>query len=102
MNLQTYPRPKNDNGIGIHFRLDVRETDNKPYVSQGVEWLQKINAKWTLVAAQDWNQIARAASKIWAVGIMPVARLICKIDRPHVDWATGVKMLQDLGMPAYI
>lgn len=102
MNLRDYPRPKNDNGIGLHFRLDLTETINKPYISQGVEWLQQINAKWTLVAGGDWLQIGKAARPIWDAGIMPVCRLVCKIDKPFIDWETGVKTLLDLGIPPYI
>ncbi len=102
MKLQDYPRPKNDNGIGLHFRLDLVETENKPHISQGVEWLQAINAKWTLVAGQDWMQIGKAARLISDAGIMPVIRLVCKIDKPFIDWETGVKTLHDLGLPAYM
>jgi LysM repeat protein len=102
MNLRDFPRPKNDNGIGLHFRLDLTETDNKPYISQGVEWLQQIHAKWTLVAGQDWLQIGKAARMISDAGIMPVCRLVCKIDKPFIDWETGVKTLLDLGIPAYM
>ena len=102
MNLREYPRPKDDNGIGLHFRLDLVETENKPHISQGVEWLQAINAKWTLVAGQDWQQIGKAARLISDAGIMPVCRLVCKIDKPFIDWETGVKTLLDLGLPAYM
>ncbi len=102
MNLRDYPRPKNDNGIGLHFRLDLVETENKPHISQGVEWLQQINAKWTLIAGQDWSQIGKAARLVWDAGIMPVCRLVCKIDKPYIDWENGVKTLHDLGIPAYM
>ena len=102
MKLQDYPRPPNDNGIGLHFRLDLVETPNKPHISEGVEWLQSINAKWTLIAGQDWMQIGKAARMVHDVGIMPVCRLVCKIDKPFIDWETGVKTLLDLGIPAYM
>ncbi len=102
MNLADYPRPKNDNGIGLHFRLDLVETDNKPHISQGVEWLQSIHAKWTLIAGQDWMQIGKAARMVHDVGIMPVCRLVCKIDKPFIEWEDGVKTLLDLGVPAYM
>jgi len=102
MNLRDFPRPKNDNGIGLHFRLDLVETENKPRISQGVEWLQQINAKWTLVAGQDWMQIGKAARRIADAGIMPICRLVCKIDKPFIDWETGVKTLLDVGVPAYM
>ncbi len=102
MDLRAYPRPQDDNGIGIHFRLDLAEKPNKPHVSDGVQWLKQINAKWALVAGQDWEQISLAAGMIWAAGAMPVCRLINKINGPVVDWAGGVKKLQSQGIPAYI
>jgi hypothetical protein len=97
--LAAYPRPKGDNGIGIHFRLNVN--DKQGLVDQGVQWAQSVNAKWALVAAPDWLQIAVAAKKLWAVGIMPVCRLICKIDH-YNDFSAGVKALTAAGVPAYI
>ena len=102
MNLRDFPRPKKDNGIGLHFRLDVTETDNKPYISQGVEWLQEINAKWTLIAGQDWSQLVKAARPCWDADIMPVCRLVCKIDKPFIDWENGIKALLDAGIPPYM
>lgn len=102
MNLRDYPRPQNDNGIGMHFRLDLREDDNHPFISEGVKWLQQIHAKWTLVAGGDWLQIGKAVPLIWGAGIMPICRLVCKIDRPFIDWEEGVKTLLDLGIPPYI
>lgn len=102
MNLRAYPRPKNDNGIGLHFRLELIDSENKPFISEGVQWLQQINARWTLIAGNDWNQITRAARPVFDAGIMPVCRLVCRIDKPVIDWETGVKMLHDAGIPAYM
>lgn len=102
MNIRDYPRPQNDNGIGMHFRLDLREDDNHPFISEGVKWLQLIHAKWALIAGGDWLQIGKAAPLIWAAGIMPICRLVCKIDRPFIDWEDGVKTMLDLGIPPYI
>ncbi len=97
MNLRDYPRPQDDNGIGLHFRLNLKPD----YIEKGVGWLQQIHAKWTTISGQDWNQILLAAKPVYAAGIMPVCRLICKIDH-YNDFVVGVKALQQAGIPPYV
>jgi LysM domain-containing protein len=97
MNLRDYPRPKDDNGIGLAFRLNLKPD----LIEEGVGWLQQIHAKWTLIAGQDWNQILRAAKPVYAAGIMPVCRLICKIDH-YNDFVVGVQALRQAGIPPYV
>ena len=98
--LAAYPRPVDDNGMRMHFRLILLENENKPYITQGVAMLKEINVKWALIPCGDWLQPAIAAKPIWGAGIMPLARLVCKIDRPFIDWEGGVKVLHDIGAPA--
>ena len=100
--LAAYPRPVDDNGMGMHFRLNLLENEGKPYITQGVALLKEINAKWALIPCGDWLQLAIAAKPIWGAGIMPLARLVCKIDRPFIDWESAVKVLHDIGAPAYV
>jgi hypothetical protein len=66
-----------------------------------VRLAQSINAKWSLVAGQDWLQILSGAKQLWAVGIMPVCRLICKINGAY-DFVAGVNALKAAGIPPYI
>jgi hypothetical protein len=101
-NLRSYPRPNKDNGIAITFRQDVANTPNKPYIAQGVQWLQQINATWTLVMGQDELQLLAAAEAVYAAGIMPAARLITYLDKPYIAWENIVKLFTQAGIPAYL
>ena len=54
--LRAYPRPPQDNGIGLHFHLDLREE----FVAETVEHLKSIRATWTLIFARtNCRQSAR-------------------------------------------
>ncbi len=84
--LRTYPRPPRDNGIGLHFHLDLRDE----FIAKTVENLKSIRATWTLVYAQDEQQAERAARACFDAGIMPVVRIGKLIDQgfdpvPYVE-----------------
>ena len=76
--LQGFPRPPKDNGIGLHFHLDLRDE----FIAETVQHLQEIRATWTLVYAQDELQTERAARACFAAGIMPVIRIGRLVDEP--------------------
>ena len=69
--LRSYPRPPKDNGIGLHFHLDLSDD----FIVQTVENLKSIRATWTLIFAQDELQAERAATACFQAGIMPVVRI---------------------------
>lgn len=95
--LQTFPRPANDNGRGLHFHLDLRQ----PSVDATVQNLLSIGCKWTLIYAQDELQAGRAANGCWQAGIMPVVRIGKKVDE-NFDPVQYVNALKAIGAPAYI
>ncbi len=95
--LKTYPRPTNDNGRGLHFNIDLRAST----VARAVTHLQSINAKWTLIYAQDELQAKNTAQPVWAAGIMPVVRLGKKVDEPF-DPAIWVSALKSVNVPLYL
>ena len=76
--LKTFRRPPGDNGIGLHFHLDLRDE----FITSTVARLQSIRATWTMIYAQDELQARRAAQACAAVGIMPVVRIGKLIDEP--------------------
>lgn len=98
MRLQDYPRPTDDNGLGIHFGHDLRRVTLVLYVPKMLE----LKLKWCLIAHQDEVQLQTAAQSIWSAGIMPIVRWICPIDDSSIDLAHLVRTLGDLGIPAYI
>lgn len=95
--LRTYPRPAQDNGRGLHFNIDLRDTT----IANTVSHLQSINAKWTLIYAPDELQAGRAASACWDAGIMPVVRIGKKVDE-FFDPIQYVRALTNIGAPPYV
>ncbi len=74
--LQTFPRPPQDNGIGLHFHLDLSDH----FIAKSVEHLKEIRATWTLIYAGDELQTERAARACFSAGIMPVVRIARRVD----------------------
>ncbi|MCL4395022.1 MAG: hypothetical protein M1482_09515 [Chloroflexi bacterium] len=95
--LKTYPRPVQDNGRGLHFTIDLRDS----LIASTVQNLNSIRCKWTMIYAQDELQAGRAAKACWNAGIMPVVRIGKKIDEPF-DPAAYVKALTSVGAPPYV
>lgn len=96
--LKTYPRPPHDNGLGLHFHIDLRDE----FIEKTVKNLTSIRATWTLIYAQDEQQTERAALACFRAGIMPVVRIGKLIDEgfdaaPFVEGLR--KALQGSGFP---
>ena len=95
--LRSFPRPANDNGRGLHFSIDLRDES----IAWTVGNLRSIDARWTLIYAQDELQAGRAARACWDAGIMPVVRIGKKINE-FFDSVAYVRVLQSIGAPPYI
>ncbi len=87
--LRTYPRPPNDNGLGLHFHTDLRDE----FIERTIGRLKTIRVTWTLIHALDELQAERAARACFRAGIMPVVRIGKAID-DNVDAATYVEALR--------
>ncbi len=98
MHLYEYPRPPDDNGIGIHFGLDLRETSVETYT----EKMTELRVRWCLLPHADELQLARAAKHMNSSGILPVSRWICQVDQNILDFVRFVKVLANLNLPAYV
>ena len=83
--LRSFPRPANDNGRGLHFSIDLRDDS----IAWTVDNLRSIDARWTLIYAQDELQAGRAARACWNAGIMPVVRIGKKINESVRQRALG-------------
>ncbi len=95
--LKTYPRPANDNGRGLHFDIDLRDST----IALVVPRLLSIGCTWTMIYAQDENQAKRAAKGCWDAGIMPVVRIGKKVDEPF-DPVVYVTKMKEIGAPPYV
>jgi hypothetical protein len=96
--LKSFPRPRQDNGIGLHFHLDLRDS----FIEATVANLKSIHATWTLIYAQDELQAGRAAAACWKEGIMPVVRIGQLINELPVDPVLYVDALKAIGAPPYV
>jgi len=97
--LQTFPRPPNDNGRGIHFGLDLRQD----HIDRFKPMIADLDIKWVLVYAGDEQQIERAATAMWQANeAFVVARPAAKIDRGWPNWEGFVQKMQQVGVPPYI
>lgn len=87
--LQGYPRPPQDNGIGLHFHIDLRDE----IIAETVQNLRSIRATWTLIYAQDELQAERAATACFRAGIMPVVRIGKQVDEGFdpTQYVTGLR-----------
>lgn len=98
MNLTDFPRPSNDNGIGIHLGLDL--TDRK--VKADLDRCLYMGMKWAVVCHESQGLVIRAAKTLWQSGIMPVLRFYVQINRPF-EWGYWTKKAADaLGFSPYI
>ncbi len=95
--LRTFPRPARDNGRGLHFDLDLRDST----IQRTIEHLTSINARWTMIYAQDELQARRAAQACWNAGIMPIVRIGKRVDESF-DPVVYVNALKEMGAPPYV
>ncbi len=98
MHLEEFPRPDDDNGLGIHFGQDLRPMAFDTFVPRMVD----LRFKWCLVPHADEKGLALAAEYLGSAGIMPVSRWICHIDQNILDFVRFVRVMDQYGLPAYI
>ncbi|MGE5137972.1 MAG: hypothetical protein ACM3JD_00810, partial [Rudaea sp.] len=98
MHLDEFPRPPDDNGMGIHFGLDLHPSALEAFTAVMLD----LRIKWCLVPHSDAQQLSAAAQVIGAAGILPISRWICHVDQNILDFARFVGVLDKLGLPAYI
>jgi hypothetical protein len=96
--LSEFPRPREDNGIGIHFGLALSQTSLDAFTQKMAE----LRVKWCLVAHGDEVQLQRAATVLSSVGILPISRWLCQIDQNILDFVRFVQVCKNLNLPAYI
>lgn len=99
--LASFPRPQNDNGRGLHFVLDARESIVEHYAPL----LAKMQMRWATVYGQDELQTTRAASYLLVnYGIFSNIHVQATGDKPKAPsfWQTLAQECVRLGIPPYI
>jgi hypothetical protein len=100
MTLKDWPRPAQDNGIGIHFSPDQYASDKD--VDYGISLINDMGMKWALVIYSDENYLASTARKFKAAGITVVWRKMLRAYEPYYDWERDINILKSIGMPPYM
>lgn len=100
MTLKDWPRPDQDNGLGIHFLLtgyyDSAELDKQ------IARIESLHLKWVLVLYADENQLQLAAQKFKEAGIMVVWRKTLRPYQRYNGWGRDIEILKNIGMPPYM
>ncbi|MGE5139662.1 MAG: hypothetical protein ACM3JD_09385 [Rudaea sp.] len=100
LTLKDWPRPENDNGLGIHFiatgYYDAAELDRE------IARMQSLHLKWALVLYADENHLQLAATKFKAAGITVVWRKTLRPFQRYLSWGRDIDILNRIGMPPYM
>ncbi len=95
--LWEWPRPPQDNGLGIHAGLSFSDAA----LAEDLARVKDMGLKWVLLVPRDEIQLEKAVRLYWAEGVMPVVRPYTLIDRHH-DFARDVRVMLACGTPPYI
>ena len=99
--LASFPRPKDDNGKGLHFVLDASQGNIDGYGP----YLQKFGIKWTTVYNGSQEVVVRVAKQLYdKYGIVSVLRYDARQEYPHnpSDFAFVAQLAIKAGIPPYV
>jgi len=99
MPLQDWPRPAQDNGLGIHFIPEEYHTPE--HLDLHISRMVDMKMKWALVIYADEIQLEMAAPRFRDAGITVVWRRILYPGEKYYDWGRDAQVLQALGVPPY-
>lgn len=77
MKLSDWPRPIDDNGIGIHFGNVTKRA-----LDRYLPLLKDLHIKWVVLASESDENIGKVATQLLQENIMPIARPQRPINRP--------------------
>jgi hypothetical protein len=98
--LKTWPRPEDDNGLGMHF-LQTHQFDTIEAQRQ-VNRMQKLGVHWALVHYADHDQLMRTAPIFQAAGITVIWRPFVRPYGTYDSWSEDVQFLRARGLAPYI
>ena len=98
--LQTWPRPANDNGRGMHFvqNLWVDEAE----AQEQIERLTELGVRWVLVNYANHYQLKRLAPLFSEADLMVVWRPFVRPYESYPHWQADVEFLRTWGLPPYL
>lgn len=99
--LASFPRPKDDNGRGLHFVLDPAQANVEGYAP----FLAQMKMKWAVIYAGDELQTTRVAKYLLDnFGIFSNMRVYASGEKPKAPdfWVKFAERCVKLGIPPYI
>lgn len=100
MELQDWPRPPDDNGLGIHFiasgYYDAAELDKQ------IARMKELHLKWATVVYTDENHLEIAAQKFSEAGIYVVWRKTLKPFQNYFAWQRDIDIIKKYNLPPYM
>jgi hypothetical protein len=100
LELQDYPRPPDDNGLGIHFvasgYYDEAELDKQ------IARMKALHLKWATVVYTDENHLEIAARKFSEAGIYVLWRKTLRPYQRYSSWARDIDIIKKYGLPPYM
>lgn len=100
LTLRDWPRPDQDNGLGIHYLASGYH--NAAELDKEIARMKSLHMKWALVIYADENQLKLAAQKFKDAGIMVVWRKTLRPFQRYSSWGRDIEILNQIGMPPYM
>ncbi len=98
--LQAWPRPKGDNGRGLHY---LTTPTGEPFELQvQIERLKRLGVHWAVVNYPQRSHLLRMARAFAEAGIMVIWRPFIRPYETYDYWEKDVGFLRALGIPPYI
>lgn len=98
--LKDFPRPKNDNGLGIHFLATGYY--NEQDLDKQIARIKQLGLKWATVVYTDENHLEIAAKKFSEAGIYVVWRKTLQPYQRYSSWGRDIEILKKYNLPPYM
>jgi len=98
--LRAWPRPAEDNGLGIHYLASP--TGETFELRQQMARLQKLHLRWLVVNYTNRAQLFTMAPAFAKLGLMVIWRPFVRPYMQYPYWAEDVQFLRALGIAPYI
>lgn len=83
MRIEDFPRPKHDNGRGIHWSARIYHDQAEPSLDHWIDELVAMKIKWLKVLEDGGGCTLNSCRKLLAADIMPVVRFYMPQLNPH-------------------
>jgi len=100
MELQDFPRPPDDNGLGIHFLATGYYSPED--LDKQIARMKELGLKWATVVYTDENHLETAAQKFSEAGIYVVWRKALRPYQRYSSWQRDIDIIKKYNLPPYM